>query len=151
MTRSMLRSTVLAAAAGIATAGGATAQNKTVTAYNLATGSTVVVPVSASQSNLPARPVSASQAGTPSITPLNPVAPLGSATDPSTAAAINSVNATVMDLLAPRTTKAARIRELQSLLAIVTQLERLNFPAAQMAQLRQIDAELTARLALLMQ
>jgi hypothetical protein len=56
-----------------------------------------------------------------------------------------------MDLLAPRTTKAARIRELQSLLAIVTQLERLNLSAAQTAQLRQIDAQLTARLALLMQ
>jgi hypothetical protein len=56
-----------------------------------------------------------------------------------------------MDLLAPRNTKAARIRELQSILAVVTQLERLNLPAAQMAQLRQIDAQLTARLALLMQ
>jgi hypothetical protein len=135
-----------------ATAGGAAAQ-PSVTATDLASGSRVPVPVSASQSNLPAKPVSASQAGTPSVTPLNPLNPLGSPAidSPATAAAVNAVNATVMDLLDRRPNKAARVRELRMLLAIALELERLNLPAAQLAQLRQIESQLTARLAVLLQ
>jgi hypothetical protein len=151
MSRSTLRATVLAVVALIATAGVAAAQTQ-VTATDLASGSMVLVPVSASQSNLPAKPVSASQAGTPSIS-LNPLNPLGSPPIDSaaTAAAVNAMNTTVMDLLTARTNKAARIRELRTLLAIATELERLNLPANQRTQLRQIESQLTARLALLLQ